>query len=251
MAHRLLDRGEARPRIRAAVEDRLVEVVGVFARSRRRERVGDDPDALHVGRFEGTGIGAVESDHLLGVLARIILARAVLLGGGLDAAAELRPAQLARQLLRGLPVRFEGAARGDGRAQVGEAPGGEEIPQRRLFGRARLQGVEVGRLGPAGIEPLQPGDLGLHPRGLLLRGVVAQRALVDHAGRDARLGIDHDRGCAGAVAVDEARSRLSAALGGGGTRAGQQQRGEGDQDFTHDGYRIRAATSTRRWRVVG
>ena len=198
-------------------------------------------------QVEGARVGAVEGDDLLegpgvGGLAR----------QGLDARAELGPAQLAPQLLGGLPGRVEGVARGDGGAQVLQAPGGEQVPERRLLGRARLQAVEVRGLGPARIEPLQAGDLRLHPGGLLLRGVVAQRALVDHAGDAGGLGIDHDGRRARAIAVDDPGTLglgrwarrltrpLACSLGEGRRGRAEDERGEerqdpGDHDLRHDG----------------
>lgn len=251
MGHRLLDRGEARAGIAAAVEHGLVEVERVLSRAGRGQRVRDRPDALDVGGIEGARIGAVEGHHLLGVLVRRP-----------DAAAELGPAELARQLLGGLPGRIDRAAGVDRGAQVLEPPGGEEIPERGFLGRARLEAVEVGRFGPARVEPLQPGDLRLHAGGLLLRGVVAEGALVDHAGGRRGLRVDEDGGRAGTVAVDDARGcvagrgiaggiaggtggrtgggiRRGASLSGGGSRRGEQERegeaGPWSHDLRHDG----------------
>jgi hypothetical protein len=143
-------------------------------------------------------------------------------------------------------------ARFDGGAQIVEAVGGEQFPERRLVDAARRDGVKVIRDFPAGMKPLEAPRLGLDARRLPERGVVAQGALVDGlVARGRRLRAfarRRRRGALGRSAENAARRR------GPRRRCGRHQRrrrDRQDQPFKHERYLIWAAMTARRCSVAG
>ena len=131
-----------------------------------------------------------------------------------------------------MPARLIGLARGDRRLQLVRAVLRVERPERPFVRAAGLGRVEVVRYAPAGMFERQAPGLGVDAGLLPLRGVVAQRAVVD--GRDAWRAHDGHIGHGDAGAEREDRRGEERSL----------------QRAKHAGYLVWPAMRASRFRVT-